>query len=159
MHSDSYFFLQLLHLLAVIDHIFPLGIGGNTVIGAGDIAAQIDQALETLHLSIDGSLVPGKDGLVHAAHTADLTAILLTPGSNGSIPYTHFDGEHGVDTVLQPDGHQLVDPAIAVQRADVDAVLLQKVGDALIVGAHIALEGAGADQRTVLKQISSQKWP
>ena len=134
------------HLVAVILDVFPFGVGGQAMVGAGNIATQFDQGLEPLHLGVDGGVIPGKDPFVHAPHSEKLPTVLLPPGLDAGVPGTDLDGEHGVDAVLEPGGNQGVDFAVTVKGDDVDAVPVDQVRDASVVRPDLGSEQPRVDQ-------------
>ena len=121
------------------------------MVGTWDVAAQIYEALQPLHLRLHGGTVPGEDPLVHTAHTADGFSVLLPPGGDAAAPGTHLDGEHGIDAVFQPGGDQGIDHAVAVQADDIDAVAIHKLRDLPIPGARHLIEDRRDHQRAVLE--------
>ena len=121
------------------------------MIRARDVAAQRHQRLEPFDLRIDRRVVVGEDLLVHAAHAPQLPAVLRPPRRDAGMPRADLDGEHGVDAVFEPDRQQLVDHAVAVQRHDADAVVVQQPRDAPVVRADQPGEQPRVDQRAVLE--------
>ena len=75
----------------------------------------------------------------------------MPPRRNARIPRAHFDREHGIDAVFQPDRHEGIDIAIAVERDNIDAMLEQQIGNALVVWADLGGEDSRIDEWTVFK--------
>ena len=64
----------LAELFAIVLNHFELCVGSDTMVGAGNVAAQINQSLEALDLSVNSSLVVCEHALVHAAYAEQLLA-------------------------------------------------------------------------------------
>ena len=92
------------------------------MIRAGDEAAKLDNRAQSFHLGIDGSIIAGKNHLIHSANAAQFFAVLLSPRCQAGIPGANFDGEHGVYPVLEPGRDELIDLPITIQGNDMDAV-------------------------------------
>ena len=125
----------LTHFRAVVLHVLPFASGADPMVGAGNEPAEVGQFPEPLDLRLDGRIVLGKHVLPHSADASEFSAVLFPPRPDAGVPGADLDGEHRIDAVLEPGGNQGVDLAVAVQRHDMDAVAIGKLGDAAIVRA------------------------
>jgi hypothetical protein len=120
----------------------------ESVIGAGDKPTHGSQGLHARNFRIHGCTILPQRQLVHAADTAQLTAVFFSRRRELIAPNAHLDGEHGIDAAFQPDGEQQVDFAVAVHRYDVDAMRVDQLSDLFVVRADQFAEYIGMNERT-----------
>jgi len=92
------------HPVTVILDVLPLRIWWDAVIGAWNKTPQLNDRTQSFHFSIDGGIISGKNHFIHTTHAAYFFSILFSPGGQAGVPGSNLDGEHGIDTVLDPGG-------------------------------------------------------
>ena len=68
-----------------------------------------------------------------------------------SLSLIHIYREHCVHAVFQPGGDQAINPAVAVNGDNVDAMAGKQARDALVMRSDALVKGGGDDKRTILK--------
>ena len=150
--KPSYLFIErFVHFIGIVPDIIPFRAEGDSMVGARDKAAEVNEPLESFDLLIDIGALEGKDVFVHSADAAKLASVLFTPRLDARVPRSVLDGEHRINAVFDPGGDERVDKTVAIERHYLTAVARKELGISAIVRSYELVKRLRCYERAVFE--------
>ena len=91
-----------MHSFAIVSNIVPFRIGGNTVIGARDVAAEFDKRSKSFDFSVNRFAVTGENYFIHTSYAPKFFPKLFSPRCDRCVPSPDFYWEHRIHAIFKP---------------------------------------------------------